>query len=176
MNWEAIGAIAGIIGVALVIISLVYVGVQIGQSNKQSRSQARQSLIDTHGGLNSELSKHPDLVKILSVGLADWTDLDDIEKMRFDFLMTGYLANLHRGLLQYDDGILDKDTLDDIANNMLMCIAAPGGKDWFTETVTPTKMVRKYLAERLDSTESASTNAAVLPPYMTEVANDAKDS
>jgi hypothetical protein len=33
MNWDAIGAIAGIIGVGLVIISLVYVGVQIGQSN-----------------------------------------------------------------------------------------------------------------------------------------------
>ena len=54
MNWEAVGAIAGIIGVGLVVVSLIYVGIQINQNNKNARSEARQSLLDTFAEVNWE--------------------------------------------------------------------------------------------------------------------------
>ena len=45
MNWEAIGAVGEIIGAIAVVASLVYVGIQVHQSNILSRSQTRQSIM-----------------------------------------------------------------------------------------------------------------------------------
>jgi hypothetical protein len=176
MNWEAIGAITGLVGIGLVIVSLIYVGIQVGQSNKLARSQSRQSLIDTHALLDWELSLHPDLVKILAAGLVDWTTLADIEKLRFDFFMNRYLANLHRGLLQHDDGVLDKEQLDIIADNMIMCILMPGGQHWFSESKTPTERVKKYVADRLEAAESLPAVASDSMPSLYAVAGEPRDT
>ena len=40
MNWEAIGAVAEVIGVAAILLSLIYVSVQIRQSNKIAQAPA----------------------------------------------------------------------------------------------------------------------------------------
>jgi len=45
MNWEAIGAIGEIFGAIAVVISLAYLATQIRQSNKMSRSQTSQNMI-----------------------------------------------------------------------------------------------------------------------------------
>jgi len=41
MNWEAIGIFAEVIGAVAVVISLLYVGIQIKQSAASTRAQAR---------------------------------------------------------------------------------------------------------------------------------------
>ncbi len=91
-------------------------------------------------------------------------------------MMNRYLANLHRGLLQYDDGMLDKDTLDIIADNMIMCILMPGGQDWYSESKTPTDRVRKYISGRLEVTESLPATAGEALPYLSAVAEEPRDT
>ena len=46
MNWEAIGAIGEVIGAAAVVITLVYLAIQIRQSNQTNASGIRQSFYD----------------------------------------------------------------------------------------------------------------------------------
>jgi len=47
MNWDAIGSIAEYIGAIGVILSLVYVGRELRQSNKMARSATRQEMTAT---------------------------------------------------------------------------------------------------------------------------------
>jgi hypothetical protein len=84
MTWKAIGAITGLVGVGLVVVSLFYVGIQIRQSNKDSRSQSRQSLIDTFGLLQWELATQPELFVIILKGISDWSGLSSTDKAKFD--------------------------------------------------------------------------------------------
>ena len=44
MNWEAISAISDIVGAIAVVVSLIYIAVQIRQNTRMMRSGAKQSL------------------------------------------------------------------------------------------------------------------------------------
>lgn len=154
MNWEAIGAIAGLVGVGLVVVSLIYVGIQIRQSNKDSKSQSRQNLIDTFGLLQWELATKPELFAIIVNGISDWSKLSNMDKTKFDHVMGRYLWNLHRGILQCEDGILDAETLDIIGNQMMMSVLMPGGAEWYKHTLNASPQVRRYIEERLNDPDS----------------------
>ena len=169
MNWEAIGAIASIIGVVLVVVSLVYVGIQINQSNKDSRSQARQSLLDTFAEVNWEFGNDSTLVTIISVGLHDWNSLSNMEKTRFDTVMGRYLQNIQKGILLHHDGILDTVTLDNIANFMLTCVLAPGGKEWFGQSMYPSQEVKDYFAKRLKDPDNLPPPIAETMPHFSDI-------
>lgn len=172
MNWEAIGAIAGLIGVGLVVVSLIYVGAQIRQSNKDSKSQSRQSLLDTFGLLGWELASRPELLVIVAAGLTNWSGLSNMDKTRFENVMGRYLWNLQRGILQFKDGILDSETLDTIGNQMLHAVLMPGGRDWYEETSLASPEVRKYISERMSSPESLPPPASEAMPYWIALAEE----
>jgi len=44
VNWDAIGASAEVIGVVTILLSLIYVAVQIRQSNKIAQGEAERDL------------------------------------------------------------------------------------------------------------------------------------
>ena len=50
MNWDAIGAIGEIVGAGAVVISLVYLAVQIRFSARSARSEAVRTAIKEHQG------------------------------------------------------------------------------------------------------------------------------
>ena len=64
MNWEAISAIAGLLGAIGVIITLIYLSVQIKQNNKQLRGEATASVYEYSRTLTEMLSANPKLYKI----------------------------------------------------------------------------------------------------------------
>ncbi len=165
MNWEAVGAIAGLIGVGLVIVSLLYVGIQVRQSNKDARSQSRQALIDTFATLGWEMSLHPEMLEIVAAGIVNWSSLSNMDKTRFDNIMGRYLSNLHRGILQYEDGFLDSKTLDIFGNQMLFCVLMPGGEEWYKETSLAAPEVRRYIADRMDHPEGLPPPASEAVPH-----------
>jgi hypothetical protein len=125
MDLESIYYVGQTIAVAAILGSLVFVGFQVRQSNKDARSQSRQGLIDTFALLNWELSQHPDLLRITAGGIKDWSSLSNLEKTQLETVMGRFLQNLQKGVLQFEDGILDADTLDNIADFMIMCVLTP---------------------------------------------------
>jgi len=176
MNWEAIGAIAGLIGLGFVVVSLVYVGIQIKQSNKDARSQARQTLLDTFAQVNWEFGKDPDLPTMVSAGLHDWSSLSNAEKTRFETVMGRYLQNIQKGILLYQDGSLDSATLDNIANFMLTCVQVPGGKEWYEESLYPSPEVREYFSQRLDNLSTLPPSIAETMPHFEALWKDRKET
>ena len=165
MNWEAIGAITGLVGIGLVIVSLMYVGIQIRQSNKESRSQSRQSLVSTFGLLSWELATHPELLVIVAKGIDNWSSLSDLDKTRFENVMGRYLWNLHIGILQLEDGTLDPGTLDIIGNQMLMSVLMPGGIEWYEQTVNASPEVKQYISRRMNDPENLPLPASEATPH-----------
>ena len=62
MNWDAVGAIGEIIGAVAVIVTLIYLAVQIGDGARASRSAAvTAKLNQVYGTEGAELS--PDIAK-----------------------------------------------------------------------------------------------------------------
>lgn len=154
MTLENLANTAEVIGVIAVVASLLFVGRQIRETNRDARSQSRQAIINTFSDLTYELTHHIDLIEIVSAGIDDWNSLSNMEKTRFENIMGRYLMNIEKGRLMFEDGVLDQPTFDGIANFMLQCLMMPGGKTWFDQSVWPSPALRSYLNARL--TDEAS--------------------
>lgn len=60
MNWEAVGAVAEGIGGLGVILTLVYLSLQIRGSNRVARAQSRQSMSEFAMGISRFRAEHAD--------------------------------------------------------------------------------------------------------------------
>ena len=83
MDWEAIGAIGEIAGAAGVIITLVYLSVQLRQSTKASKITAIQNSMENSARLSELLSTDDELAQTFWLGLSNPEDLDADEKRKF---------------------------------------------------------------------------------------------
>ena len=83
MNWNALSAISSTLGVLGVLISLVYLSVQIRRHTQQMRSQAYLSIADSTRKLLMELRADPDLLELLLRGNRDWSSLSPKEQCRY---------------------------------------------------------------------------------------------
>jgi hypothetical protein len=67
MNWDAIGAVAEAIGGLGVILTLVYLSLQIRGSNRVAKAQSRQSMTEFAMGISRFRAEHADrYAKIIS--------------------------------------------------------------------------------------------------------------
>lgn len=85
MNWDAIGAIAEVVGVATILLSLIYVAVQIRQNNKIAQAEAERDLLHHWMlGLDS-LVADKWTTEVFLRGLADFDSLTSVEKTRLSY-------------------------------------------------------------------------------------------
>lgn len=100
MNWEAAGTIGEIVGSIAVVISLIYVSIQIRHANKQSEID---SLRHTWDGLNQicdRLSESKETASIVNRGRNALTSLDDDERLIFEHIHLRLLNTLESWYLQ----------------------------------------------------------------------------
>jgi hypothetical protein len=101
MNWEAIGAVAEAAGVIAILISLVYVAIQIRQNTEQvSRGIKAAELAaferNIHSGnhVRELLFVNPELSQLFLKGLDSYKSLDRTEKIRFSMLMRNMFSEM----------------------------------------------------------------------------------
>jgi pyridoxal biosynthesis lyase PdxS len=81
MNWEAISAVAEIIGVIAVVVSLGYVSVQIRQNTKVARAATRQAIAESTENLTSDLISNAEIAEIF-VKHMNGEELSPVENLR----------------------------------------------------------------------------------------------
>lgn len=131
MNWEALGAIAELLGAIGVIVTLVYLATQIRQNNHQLRGAATTAVYEYQRTLTEMLSADPELYKIALRGNEDLASLSPWEQQRFTIWAiheTGMWEMCHRLLKQ---GALDEELYHGKANYWLQLHSSPGRREWW---------------------------------------------
>ena len=107
MNWEAIGAVGEIIGASAVVISIVYLSVQIRQNSRVSKAVAIQSWATAAALEKSAIFSDPDLAAlIVSASIAD-EDSDLKNKLRVHTYFTQLFNTFELLFFQRKNGIVD---------------------------------------------------------------------
>ena len=108
MNWEAIGAIGEIIGAAAVVITLIYLAVQIKNSTKVARSSTRQAIAELSMAAGSDIIKDKDLAEIFIKDLkgAELGEADRVRLYARSYVGMRIWENIH---YQYLSGMLAED-------------------------------------------------------------------
>lgn len=131
MNWEAVAAVAEVVGVVLVIVSLVYLAVQVRQGNQMALAESERELLENWANAVAGVSKDDRTTDIFMRGLEDFDALTNLEKTRFSVIMQR-LINTYISALRMDQkSLIDSKEVNIFADICLSLLLTPGGRQWW---------------------------------------------
>ncbi len=106
MNWDAVGAIAELLGAIGVIASLLYLAAQIRQNTRNLQAAAFDSSAQTLAEENRAFSLNPEFAELVERGNADYYSLSDLEKRRYRANLTNMFRLFESTFLKQKAGLL----------------------------------------------------------------------
>ena len=124
MNWDALSAIAELAGSLAVIVTLIYLAIQLRQQNDVTRSQIEQQRADSVIQL-SALYSSPENLGLLTKVMLDRAltpeDLSEEELLHLRLVLSPLRANLENTYQQYLSGYISEELYQDVSKQL--CIA-----------------------------------------------------
>ena len=118
MNWDAISAVAEMCGSIAVLLTLIYLVVQIKQQNKVTQAQIHQQRADSV----AQVAPHfypPENFELALKVLQDRTltpeRLSGAELLRLQLLLSPLRANLENTFQQYRNGFLSRELYEEVS-------------------------------------------------------------
>ena len=141
MNWDAVGAIAELLGALGVIISLAYLSVQIRQNTRQIGEHSRELRIAALDAIASSFSRFrdplirdPDLAALWLRGIEDFDALDPVEQVRLGRLFQELFFAHQNYWTRYTEGATQESTWEDHKGSIAANLRHPGIRTWWSRT------------------------------------------
>jgi hypothetical protein len=90
MNWEALGAIGELVGASAVLITFIYLAVQIRQNTTAVATSTYESVMTGFNDINVVVASHPALASLLDRGCQNPKSLSAEDVVQFNFLLRCY--------------------------------------------------------------------------------------
>jgi hypothetical protein len=167
MNWDAIGAIAELLGAIGVIASLVYLATQIRHSREQMSQNTRalragsyQQYHETQGATFLKALEVPGLDSAVRLGLADFHQLNEEDAFRFNFWITSVMYQYDNGQYQFRVGLLDEDRWQMHLSGLKVMLQSPGFAQWWRTNAMTASFAPEFVAlvEEILGEESEGTD------------------
>ena len=156
MNWDAIGAIGEIVGAVAVVISLIYLAIQMRGQNRETRLSTINSSLTSWNSLLALVAENSELADIGNRGLKN-DELSEDQEVRFRAFANSYLRFAEGLYLQHLEGRLDDRIWLGIGKGVTVFLQAPGmrrfwshRKDWYSSEF------REYVEEEIESSRLTS--------------------
>ena len=156
MNWDAIGAVAELLGAIGVIASLIYLGVQLRRSTRATQAGSYQQFDDSLQATLMEGVTVPALDRVARSGMADFDQLNEEDAFRFNFWMGSLIRRYDAAYYQYRSGMLDEGRWQMLRVDLANWLANPGVKQWWRTQMTNTNPEFVALVEEILAEEAAS--------------------
>ena len=158
MTLNELGNIGEFISSIGVIVSLIYLAVQIRKNTDTERTSTYQSVVSDFGSLNQTMSSNAKLSCLYVKGMENFAELDADEKARISQLFFATFHYFENMYYQYRKGYLEEDVWRGWKRLMLTYYARPGFQTWwsirrdvfsdsfgeFLETSEPDKHIASY--------------------------------
>ena len=151
MPWEAVSAIAHVTSAIGVIISLIYVALQLRKSNKNLRIATQHSITNSIGQTYRNLQT-PGVAKLFLTGIKNFNDLDEENRLRFSGLMGEIFRNYEDIFVQWINKAFDEYAWKGQRSAMLDILSQPGSRQWWkTRRHWYNEKFVKYLESELET-------------------------
>ncbi len=137
LDLETLSKLGEFLGGIAVLVSLIYLAIQIRQGNRQVEHNTRSLEVSTYQAITSDLNEfrallitHPELGRVYLQGLEDPAALDQEELFRFRGLMQTLFGNLELQHRVRDAGLLKLDSQD---ATLLGVAVSPGARAWWAQ-------------------------------------------
>ncbi|HSM08473.1 MAG TPA: hypothetical protein VLA33_05590 [Gemmatimonadota bacterium] len=140
VNWEALGTVAELVGAAGVIVSIVYVAMEIQQNTRQveeaSRAEQLMQLDAAFENFSRQrllVAQDPDVARIWLTGAEDPSSLSPVERFRFEAMVGDFLHASQVLYSRTDEGALYPEVWDNLLVSLLPVLQRPGVAAYWEE-------------------------------------------
>jgi len=131
VNWDAIGALAELVGAVGVIVSLLYLATQIRSSNRMSAVQAKLDATRMLNDYVDALIQSPELNELWRRGVAESDTLTRDQYIRFSNLALKAFWYFSATYYQYRLGTLARDNWHEVLAVMNFWTDGSGTRYWW---------------------------------------------
>ena len=131
MNWEAISALGQIIGAIAVVISVIYLALQVRSNARQTRLASMRSMSDAFNGFLQGLAGNPQMGDLWYRGVTDYESIQGGDLPRFNALIDHLFRIYEDMFYQKLEGHLDPRVWRGFEAPMRDIIAYPGIQAWW---------------------------------------------
>jgi hypothetical protein len=133
MNWEVIQGLSSLVATLAVILTVVYLAIQVRRSTIATYSQTYQFATQALGEMAAIVGENKDKARIFSVGMADPEKLEKDEYLQFAYLGISLFRRYENVFFQYQTGMIDDDFWAGHRENLLWFFHRPGTQVWWEE-------------------------------------------
>ena len=164
MPLDQIANIAEIFAAALVIVSLMYVGIQIKQNTAATQVAAGQAYVDSLNDLVGLINSSSNLADILDRGANGMSNIKNGEVIQFGAFLDQAFITFEAFYFQWKAGVLDARLWSIYSCVIVDVLAQPGQQQWWeTRRHWFDQEFQKYVNQTLDEQE-----AKPMHPYPVE--------
>ena len=131
MDWDAVGAIAEVVGAIGVVVSLTYLGIQVRQNTRSQKAQSYQDLVMSVAELAASIGTNPSSSRIFWTGLSKPEALTAEETGQFSLLLISFFRRYENVFHQNQKIGLDKEDWEEWGYNMCRIFWLPGTQQWW---------------------------------------------
>jgi hypothetical protein len=157
MTLEQLGGLGEFIGAIAVVVSLIYVALEIRSNSRSTRLAAMQTAMESSQRIIEMPARDRDLARVIRIGSDDPDSLTEDEFAQYRYWLILSLRSTENLFVQYKAGALNNETWIARASTVKWMMGTPGGQRVWAGTSN------RYLAdfqEWMNSPESQSNTPA----------------
>jgi len=118
VNWEAAGAIGEIVGAAAVVVSLIYLALQIRTQNREARAASVHQVLHEYSEAISKLHE-PELADVWVAAIEDFDSLSPSQRLRFVIYLMVAVRSFEDAYFQWREGRLEDSVWRPLLTSLL---------------------------------------------------------
>lgn len=130
-NWDAISAIAEVVGVVGLIASLIFVGFQMKQTAKAINVSSNHGIQEALRDMVMRIAENESLTSVFMQGMAEPESASAIDEYRFALTMQATIQFYANAYYQHSVGALDETTWQSIDAQLGNGLKSPGAQAYW---------------------------------------------
>ena len=131
MNWNAAGAIGEIVGATAVVVSVIYLAIQIRGQTEQAKLAATRDLMNSFNESLDRIVDDPTIAKLWLDGIYAYNDLPNTDRIRVSSLNQRLMRLIEQHHLHIKKGHIDPSFFASMDRAYSDWITKPGVQQWW---------------------------------------------
>ena len=148
LNLDALGNLGEFIGALAVVVSILYLAIQIRQNTRALRGTAHETATARFQTFSLALWTHPESSRLFHRALNDPENLDPEERFRVNQALSSIFRGLETTYWQSRRGNVDNEIWESHRATLRNLMRSPGTREWWTSNANPTSKVFSDLVDR----------------------------
>lgn len=168
MNWDAISAVAEVVGLLVIVASLIYIGVQTKQANDHATASSEISFVEGVNAIFEGWASDERTATIIRKGLDNFGELEKAEQALFQSRVGALVNHLLLAEELSKKNLLSQEITDEIKKITIAVLITDGGMEYWEHDSKITPGGSELLALAKEAKGKQPNIAELIPWWRSE--------